>query len=196
SAHARLSLLAQIASPPDGPGMWQMFEPGTATVVYLGGPHMGRRDVLPLVVGMLNGLMLPSPEHGAFQRFIVVDEVNLFDEDRLAWRAFTRAGRMVRHLGSTLGLLGQDLMHVTDELFGLAGMVAVGRLRNPRVLEHIVERYSPLRGVRAEYVQDLAPGEMVFGMSEASDPGLRGRWCRARVRPLRCLHGGRTRSTF
>jgi hypothetical protein len=52
------------------------------------------------------------------------------DQDELAWQAFTRTARMVRHRGSTLILMGQDLLKVPLELFGLAGLVAIGAQKN------------------------------------------------------------------
>src|SRR5207244_1392675 len=88
NALRRLDQYQEFEAPEGDPGLWGMVEPGWATIFYLGGPHMGRSRVAPLVVGLLNGMTLPSPVHGQFQRVIVVDEVNLMAEEKLAWRVF------------------------------------------------------------------------------------------------------------
>ncbi len=146
------------------------------------------------MVALMNGLMLPSEQHGPFQRCIVVDEVNLLDKDEQAWEAFTRTARLVRHRGSLLMLVGQDLLSVPDALFGLAGMVVTFALRNPRVYEHLRERVGALRGWLFEGVQRLGTGEALVALNESTDPAWRRGARVVRFRPLQCMHGGMTRA--
>ncbi len=194
AAHTKLNWLAEIASPPGGPGMWDLFGPGVGTVVYLGGPYVSQRRVLPILVGLLHGIMIPSAEHGEFQRIIVVDEVNLLEKLDAAWDAFTRAGRMVRHKGSTLMLMGQDLNCVPDDLFNLAELVFVFMLRNPKVWEYIRDRVGSLHGRRFTEVAGLQIAEAIVGMSRSTDPRLRQASAKMKVRPPLCQHGGFSRS--
>ena len=193
-AHTKLNWLEEIASPPGKPGLWQMIEPGVSTVFYLGGPYVGQRRVLPILVGLLHGIMIPSPEHGEFQRIITVDEVNLLEKLDAAWEAFIRAGRLVRHKGSTLILMGQDLNCVPDELFGLAELVFVFMLRNPKIWEHIRDRVGSLHGRRWSEVATLQVAEAILGMSRSTDPELRRASAKLRIRPPRCEHGGWSRA--
>ena len=194
SAHARLNYLEEIASPADGPGIWDMFGPNMVTVVYLGGPYVGQRRVLPVLVGMLHGLMMPSPVHGEFQRIITIDEVNLLEKLDAAWTAFTRVSRLVRHRGSMLILMGQDLNCVDDELFGLAELVFVFALRNPRIWEHIQERVGSLRGRKWNDVALLQVAECIVGMTRSTVAAYRNSSVKLKVRPPRCEHGGFTRA--
>ena len=194
AAHTRLNWLGDIASPLDGPGIWDMYEPGWATVGYLGGPYVGQRRVLPVLVGMLHGLMMPSKIHGAFQRIITVDEMNLLEKLDAAWTAFTRVGRLVRHLGSMLILMGQDLKCVDDELFGLAELVFVFLLRNPKIWEHIRDRVGSLQGRKWNDVAILKAAECILGMSRSTVPAYRNNSVKLKIRPPRCEHGGYTRA--
>jgi hypothetical protein len=155
---------------------------------------MGHGRVAPLLVGLLSGLLMPSPMHDAFQRVITVDEVNLLSRDEAVWPALVRTARLVRHLGSTLLLMGQDLLCVPDELFGLAGVCAVFQQRSPRIFEHIRDRTGALRGVRFEHAAGLGVGEALLCATHASHPGWQKGCRRVRVRPPRCLHGGFTRA--
>ena len=194
AAHTKLNWLEEIASPPDGPGMWDMIEPNMATVVYLGGPYVSQQRVLPILVGLLHGMMLPSDQHGEFQRIITVDEVNLLEKLDAAWNAFVRAGRLVRHMGSTLMLMGQDLNCVPDELFGLAELVFVFMLRNPKIWEHIRDRVGSLHGRRFSEVASLQVAEAILGMTRCTDPELRRASAKLKIRPPRCEHGGWSRA--
>lgn len=196
SAKARLAALDRIGSKPGGPGLWDMVEPGWATVLYLGGPHMGRGERVPMLLGLLNSLMRQSEEHGEFQRVISVDEVNLLAGDEPAWQGFIRGARQVRHRGWVLLIFGQDLNCVPDELFGLAGMVAVGRLRNPRVFQVIKERTASLTGNDFGDVQHLGPSEFLLAVVDSTDPEWRGAARVIRARPPLCMHGGYTRAVL
>lgn len=192
-ARASLVLLEQISGPPDGSGIWQIFEPGVASILYLGGPFMSKTRVAPIVVALLNALMMPSPEHGPFQRVITVDEVNLLDDDEIAWKAFTKFARLVRHLGSHLLLLGQDLNHVPDELFGLAEFVAVFHLRNPKTFEYIRDRVGALRNCRYSEVESLKEAWAILAATRATSPRWPG-FRKVRMRPPCSMHGGFTRT--
>ena len=140
-------------------------------MTYLGGPYVSQRRVLPTLVGLLHGIMMPSAVHGEFQRIITIDEVNLLEKLDAAWTAFTRAGRLVRHKGSTLILMGQDLNCVDDELFGLAELVFVFMLRNPRIWEHIRDRVGSLHGRRWSEVSTLQVAECHRGHEPLDRPG-------------------------
>src|SRR5205085_5841394 len=129
------------------------------------------------------GLLMPSPVHGAFQRVITVDEVNLLARDEAVWPALVRTARLVRHLGSTLVLMGQDLLCVPDELFGLAGVCAVFQQRSPRIFEHIRDRTGALRGVRFDEVSGLGVGEALIAATHATAPTWRQGCRRVRIRP-------------
>ncbi len=190
----RVGWLDEIANPPDGPGIWQMYEPHVATVAYLGGPYVGQRRVLPVLVGLVHALMAPSPEHGPIQRVLTVDEVNLLDRLDAAWQAFLRVARLVRHRGATLILLGQDLLGVPDELFGLAEMVFVFMLRNPRIWEHLRDRVGSLHGRRFSEVQALQVAEAIVALTHSTEAKYRRGSLNLKVRPPRCMHGGFTRA--
>src|SRR5205807_679062 len=91
-------------------------------------------------------------------------------KDVVAWEAFVRAGRLVRHLGLTMMLIGQDLMCVPAELFGLAGVVGIMAQKSPLIWEHARERVGALRGHRWEEVARLEPGYMLLAVSVSTDP--------------------------
>lgn len=198
AAHARLRLLEEIAAPRDAPqaSLWDLCEPGVATVFYLGGPHMGHGRVAPLLTALLSALLMPSPAHGPFHRLLLVDEVNLLCRDAVALDAFVRTARLCRHRAATLVLSGQDLLCLPDELLGLAGLCAVFQQRSPRLFEHLRERLGPLRGVRYDEVARLPVGHALLGAAASTDPTWRPGARRLRVRPPRCLHGGITRTVI
>ncbi len=184
TALTRLRVLKMIESPKDGPGIDDLVEPDVITVVYMGGPHMGRSRMSPILVSFFSALMMPSKKHGTFQRVVAVDEINLLDED--AWRMFLRAARLARHLG----LMGQDLMCVPDEMFGVAGICAVFRQSSPQVWEQQRQRIGGLQGYRWGDVGSLPMAEAIVTSLESTD-GQMAR--RVRFRPPLCMHGGYTR---
>ena len=139
---------------------------------------------MPLLVSVLGAILMPSPEHGEFQRVIAVDEFNLIQEDERAEQALVRVARLAR----------QDLLEVSDALFGLSGLCLVFRQRNPRMFEHLRERVGALRGYSFEDVAQLGPGEALLAASDTTDPRWRAATRRVRLRPLRCMHGGMTRA--
>jgi hypothetical protein len=192
-ALAKLDPLEGIAGPPEGPDLWDVVKPRRYTVLYLG-PPMAKRVATGLVGGLMNGLMQPSPRHGPFQRLFIKDEVNEHDKDDPAWQHYERAARLIRHLGSTLLLMGQDLNPVSDELFGLARMTLVFRLTNAKVFEHIQARVPGLAGFTARQVNRLLTGHALVAVTASTDPEWRERAQEVWFRYLMCEHGGFTRA--
>ena len=60
--------------PGDGDGLWDLLEPGRVTIFFLGGPLMSQKDVLPILSGLLNAMLMKSKRHGELQRVVVVDD--------------------------------------------------------------------------------------------------------------------------
>lgn len=193
AAHERLRGLSKIASPPDEPGLWHMVRPGDRSIFFLGGPHIGLRHVVPVLVGLMSAMVMPSPEHGAFKRVILVDEINRFDQVEVVWRVMITLARKVRHYAVTLGLFGQDLLAVPDEFIGLAALCIVFRLINPKIFEDIRARVGSFSGVRFEEVMNLKVGEALLAAALCTDPAWQRRARKVILRMLRCMHGGRSR---
>ena len=95
---------------------------------------------------------------------------------------------------SMLILMGQDLNCVDDELFGLAELVFVFALRNPKIWQHIQERVGSLQGRKWNDVAILKAAECILGMSRSTVAAYRNNSVKLKIRPPRCEHGGYTRA--
>ena len=121
---------------------------------------------------------------------IAVDEINLLEGDEPVWRMLVKGGRLARHRGWLLVLMGQDLLCVPDEMFSTVGMTATFRQSSPQVFEHGRARIGPLRGYRFEDVSRLGNAEAILTTLLSTD-GQESR--RVKLRPPLCMHGGFTR---
>ena len=175
---------------------WDHVAPGTLTIIGLAGRWLRRRDVFPVIVALLNAVAQPSARHGALQRLIALDEINLLGQDPAVWEHLIATARLVRHSGSTLWLAGQDLFSVPDELLGLATQVLCFRLVSPQVVIDVRRRVSGLRGFTAAQLARLPPGHALWVPGDSTDPA----WCGVAepvlLRPSLAAHGGHTRAVL
>jgi len=192
AALRRLRLVERISAP--GASLWGLGGPNELTIFCLGGRWMGRRDLMPVVVALLNGLVRSSPRHGPFQRLFVVDEGNYCDGDPLLWQQFTMVARLIRHVGSTLWISAQDFLQAPDDLLGLSTIFAVFQLLNPKVYDNIRSRRAGFWDWPFAEIFRLLPGWAVVTASETNYAPLREDAHKMYFRPLLCEHGGHTKA--
>jgi hypothetical protein len=193
-AHARLRLLERIVSPADGPGLWDLVEPGAMTIFMLAGKRIGRHEVQALSVALLCALSEPSAQHGPFQRIFVLDEINRFDRDSALWPTLMQVARQIRHQGSMLLAMGQDFSGVPDEMLALATVFAVFRLRSPKLFEHIRQRVAGYAGRDGHAISLFQAGVAEVTAAECTDPEWPARSFTVSVRPACSMHGGYTKA--
>lgn len=191
AAHRRLSLLERIAGV--RADLWRLVQPGVLTIFCLGGRWIRHEDTLPLTVALMNALSQPSPLWGPFQRFFLLDEGNRFDRDRQMMEHLLATARQLRHRGSSLMIIGQDLSRMPDELLALASMLAVFALSSPALFDDIRGRIAGFSGWRFDQISRLLPGQAAVALVTSTDPTWGPNAKQMYFRPPLCEHGGHTR---
>lgn len=201
AAHRRLRLLEEVTSQEKGQDpsdLWDLVEPGTLTIFMLGGTQIGN-DAFPLAATIVSAIMQPSDRHGAFQRVFIVDEANNFDDTETPWAPIVRLGRQIRHAGSILILLGQDLNRLPTEVLGLASLMIIFHLGNEKIYHHIQSHLGGFSQVPFSQIFDLKPGTAAVvtlsSWGEGYVPNPYGNQARfIHFRPPLAQHGGHTKA--
>ena len=108
--------------------------------------------------------------------------------------ALVEQQREMRHKGTSIMVASQDPPSVPVALIELSSQIILHKFNSPAWLKHIQKANAALRGLSADKMAELRPGEAYVWSSKATDDAFTQGAIKIRCRPRVTQHGGATKT--